>query len=35
MDELEAFRAGNIKLNERLEAVKADVTAQGGIIFGQ
>ncbi len=35
MDEFKAFRAGNIKLNERLEVVKADVMAQGGVIFGQ
>ena len=35
MSKLETLKANNIKLNDRLDSIKADVTAQGGVVFGQ
>ena len=35
MTELETLKNGNIKLSDRLDSIKADVTAQGGVVFGQ
>ncbi len=34
MGELDNLKADNVKLNDWLEAIKADVTAQGSIVFG-
>jgi hypothetical protein len=35
LGELNALRAKNIKFGERLEAMRADLMAQGGIVFGR
>jgi hypothetical protein len=34
LGELNALRAKNIKFGERLDAMRADLTAQGGVVFG-
>ena len=35
MIKLETLKTNNIKLSEHLDSFKADVTAQGGVVFGQ
>jgi hypothetical protein len=35
MIELETLKTNNIKLSECQDSIKADVTAQGGVVFGQ
>jgi hypothetical protein len=35
MIKLETLKTNNVKLNECLESFKVDVTAQGGVVFGQ
>jgi hypothetical protein len=35
MDKLAALKANNIKISDRLDVIKEDVTAQGGVVFGQ
>jgi hypothetical protein len=35
VDELAALKADNVKISGRLDVIKADVTAQGGVVFGQ
>ena len=34
IDKLSVLREDNIKLSERIDAIKADVTAQGGVMLG-
>jgi hypothetical protein len=34
MGKLDDLKANNIKLSDQLESIKADMTAQGGVIFG-
>ena len=35
MIDLETLKNNNIKLSNHLDSIKADVTAQGGVVFGQ
>jgi hypothetical protein len=34
MGELTTLKADNVKLSDRLDSIKADVTAQGGVVLG-
>ncbi len=35
MDELATLKANNVRLSDHLDAIKVDLTAQGGVVFGQ
>jgi hypothetical protein len=35
MDKLAALKANNVKISDCLDVIKADVMAQGGVVFGK